>query len=52
MSTTMQVTIDVREKDRIKSATQYYEEQGLEVSDFLEFIRILIERIVKPLQSD
>ena len=24
--------IDVREKDRIKSATQYYEEQGLEVS--------------------
>ena len=32
MSTTMQVTIDVREKDRIKSATQYYEEQGLEVS--------------------
>lgn len=28
----MRVTIDVREKDRIKSATQYYEEQGLEVS--------------------
>ena len=28
----MRVMIDVREKDRIKSATQYYEEQGLEVS--------------------
>jgi len=28
----MKVQIDVREKDRIKSATQYYEEQGLEVT--------------------
>ena len=28
----MLVKIDTREKDRIKSATQYYKEQGLEVS--------------------